>query len=62
MSQEFDNNALNLVKQKRFYSYEYIRVFGKFKEQLLGKEKFYSSLTGKKNEWQRIWTCSKCLE
>ena len=48
MSQEFDNNALNLVKQKRFYSYEYIRVFGKFKEQLPGKEKFYSSLTGKK--------------
>ena len=46
MSQEFDNNALNLVKQKRFYAYEYMRVFGEFKEQLPGKEKFYSSLTG----------------
>ena len=47
--QEFDDNVLDLVKQKEFYSYEYMSVFEKFKEQLLSKEKFYSVLTVKKN-------------
>ena len=45
MSQEFDNNVLDLVKQKRFYLYEYMTNFEKFKEKLLSKGKFYSSLT-----------------
>ena len=47
LSQEFDNNALDLVKQKGFYPYEYMSNFEKFKEQLPNKEKCYSSLTGK---------------
>ena len=49
MSQEFDNNVLDLLKQKMFYPYEYMSNFGKFKQQPSSKEKFYSLLTGKKN-------------
>ena len=49
LSQEFDNNLLNLVKQKGFYPYKYVSNFEKFKEQLPSKERFYSSLTGKKS-------------
>ena len=49
MSQEFDNNVLDQVKQKRFYSYEYMTDFEKFKEELPSKEKFYNLLTDKKN-------------
>ena len=48
LSQEFDNNVLDLVKQKGFYPYDYMTDFRKFKEQLASKEKFYSSLTSKK--------------
>ena len=48
LSQELDNNLLDLVKQKVFYPYEYMNNFEKFKEELSSKEKFYSSLTGKK--------------
>ena len=48
MSQEFDNNVLDLVKQKGFYPYEYMTDFEKFKEELPRKEKFYSSLTNRK--------------
>ena len=48
LSQEFDNNVLDLVKQKRFYSYECMTYFKKFKEQLISKKRFYSSLTAKK--------------
>ena len=48
MSQELDNNVLNLVKQKGFYPYEYMSDFEKFKEQLPSEEKFYGSLAGKK--------------
>ena len=48
LSQEFDNNVLHLVKQKGFYPYEYMSDFEKFKEQSPSKEKFYSSLAGKK--------------
>ena len=47
LSQEFDNNALDLAKNKRFFPYEYMSGFKKFKEQLPSKEKFCSSLTGK---------------
>ena len=45
MSQEFDKNVLDLVKQKGFYLYEYMSNFEKFKEESPSKEKFYSSLT-----------------
>ena len=48
LSQEFDNNILDLVKQKGFYPYDYMSDFEKLKEKLPSKEKFYSSLTGKK--------------
>ena len=34
LSQKFDNNVLDLVKQKRFYSYEYMSDFEKSKKQL----------------------------
>ena len=37
LSQEFDNNILDLVKQKGFYPYEYMSDFEKFKEQLPSK-------------------------
>ena len=39
---------LDLVKPKRFYPYEYIIDSEQFKEQLPSKERFSSSLTGKK--------------
>ena len=47
MRQEFDNKVLNLVRQKWLYPYKYMSDFEKFKEELLSKENFYSSLTGK---------------
>ena len=49
LSQEFDNNVLDLVKQKAFYPYENMSNFEKFKEKLPSKKKVSSSLTGKKN-------------
>ena len=49
LSQEFDSNILDLFQQKRFYPYEYMSDFEKIKEKLPSKEKFYSSLTNKKN-------------
>ena len=39
---------LDLVKQKRFYPYEYISYFKKYKERLSNEEKFYSLLIDKK--------------
>ena len=33
LNQEFDNNVLDLVKQKGFYSYEEMTDFEKFKEE-----------------------------
>ena len=48
LSQEFDNNILDLVQQKVFYPYEYMTDFKRFKEQLPSKEKLCSSLTGQK--------------
>ena len=47
LSQEIDNNILDLVKQKGFYPDKYMSGFEKFKEQLPSKEKFYSSLVNK---------------
>ena len=49
LSQEFNNNVLDLVKQKLFYPHEYMSNFENFKEKLPSKEKFYCSLTSKKN-------------
>ena len=46
---EFHNNLSDLVTQKGFYPYESMTDFKKFEEPLPSKEKFYSSLTGKKN-------------
>ena len=40
LSQEFDSDALDLVTQKGFYTYEYMRDFEKFKEQLPSKKSF----------------------
>ena len=54
MSQEFDGNVLDLVKQEEFYPYEYMNNFEKFKEELPSKEKFYSLLTGKKVS-DKVW-------
>ena len=34
LSPEFDNNVLDLAKQKGFYPYEDMSDFGKFKEEL----------------------------
>ena len=48
LSQEFDDNVLDLVKQKRFDTYEYVSDFEKSKEELPSREKFYSSLTHRK--------------
>ena len=42
LSQEFDNNVLDLVKQKGFYPYEYVSHFEKFKEKFPNKENFFS--------------------
>ena len=63
LGQEFDNNVLDLVKQKGFYPYENMSDFEKFKEELPSKEKFYSSLADRKisdkkyehvlNVWQK---------
>ena len=46
--QEFDNDVLDLVKQKWFYLYEYMSDFGKFKKDLPSKETFDSSFTNRK--------------
>ena len=48
LSQEFDNTVLDLVKKKGFHPVENMTDFEKFKEKLPSKEKFYSSLAGKK--------------
>ena len=42
LSQKFNKNVLDLVKQKGFYTYEYVSDFEKFKEQLTNKEKLQS--------------------
>ena len=46
-SQDFDNNVLDLVKQKGFDPYKDMIDFEKFKEELPIKGKFYSSLIDK---------------
>ena len=37
LSQEFDNDVLDLVKQKGFYTYECMSDFENFKEELSSK-------------------------
>ena len=49
MSEKFDTYVLNLAKQKVFYIYGYMSSFERFKEEFPRKDKFYSSLTIKKN-------------
>ena len=51
--------------QKGFYPYGYMSNFEKFTEQLLRKEMFYSSLTGKKNsdkEYEHVFKVSNKSE
>ena len=48
MSQELDNNTLDLVMQKGFYPYEYMSDFEKLKKEFPIREKFYSSLSDRK--------------
>ena len=48
LSNKFHTNALDLVKQKRFYPYEYMSGFENCEYEIKNKEKFHSSLTGKK--------------
>ena len=48
LSQEFDINVLDLVKQKGFCPYEYMSDFEQFKEESPSREKFYNPLMGKK--------------
>ena len=43
LNQKLDNRLLDLVKQKGFYSYEYMCDF----EKMMSKNKFYSSLSGR---------------
>ena len=62
LSQESDNNVLDLVKQKEFYPFEYITDFEKFKEELPRKKKNLYLFNWFRNYWQRIWTCSEFLE
>ena len=46
--QEIDHKVLDLVNQKGFYPYEYLKDFEKVIEHFPSKEKFSGSLTGKK--------------
>ena len=65
MSQAFDNNVLDLVKQKWFYPYEYMSDFEKFKEELPNKKEFYSLLTDKKisdQEYEHVLNVCKKFE
>ena len=61
MSQEFDNNVLDIVKQKGFYPYKYMSDF----EKLPTKEKLYSSLTYRKiteKEYEHVLNIWKKFE
>ena len=44
LSEECNENVLG--KQKRFYPYDYMGSFEKFKESLTSKDNFYSLLNG----------------
>ena len=49
LSQELDDNVLDLIKQEGFDPYGYMSHFEGFKEELPSKEKFYSLLNDRKN-------------
>ena len=40
LSQKFDNNTLDLIKQKRFYPYGYMNVFKNLKKNCQAKKRF----------------------
>ena len=48
LREEFDNNWLDLVKQKEFYPYKYMNNFKNFKEELWSKKMFYSLWSDRK--------------
>ena len=48
LSQEFDSKISNLLKQKRFYPYQYMSDIEKFREELPSKEYFIVCLKVKK--------------
>ena len=48
LREEYESNMLNLVKQKEFYSFEYISDFENFKEKLPEKKSFMVFLRVKK--------------
>ena len=65
LSWEFDNIVLDLIMQKWCYPYRYVSDFEKFKEELPGKEKFYSSLTDRKisdNEYEHVFNVWKIFK
>ena len=65
MNQEFDNNVLDLVKQKGFYRHEYVSNFGKVKKELPSKENICSSLTDTKitdKEYEHVTNVWKIFE
>ena len=65
LSQEFDNNVLDLVKQIGFYPYEYMSDFEKFKEELPNKEESYGPLTNQKisgKEYEHVLNVWKKFE
>ena len=54
---------LNLVKQKEFYSFEYISDFENFKEKLPEKKSFMGFFTGKEisdKDYEHIYL-KKCI-
>ena len=55
LCQDFDGNVLGLVKQKRFYSYEYIGNFERFKEELPNKETFYKFETKTMKDYHDLY-------
>ena len=57
LSQEIDNNVLDLIKQKGFYPYEYMSDFEKLKDELASKKSLIVPWPTKKY-WQKIWSCS----
>ena len=48
LSQELNSKVLDLINEKVFYPNKYKIDFGKFKEELTRKEKFYNFLKGQK--------------
>ena len=49
LNQEFDNNVLDIVKQKGFYPSEYMSDFENLKENYLGKKNFLWLFNRQKN-------------